>query len=67
MNSHPLTVADLDAHIRWKQMPIPAECCTEVGADEQPTTAQWRVLLAICIGAWLVPILAMCVAAGVAS
>lgn len=64
-----LTVADLDSHIRWKQAPLPADACSELGADadEQPTSAQWRVLIAICIGAWLIPILAMTIAAGVAS
>jgi hypothetical protein len=65
-----LTVADLDSHIRWKQAPLPAEACSELGADaddEQPTSAQWRVLIAICIGAWPIPILAMTIAAGVAS
>lgn len=58
MNTQRLTVADLDSHLRWKQAPLPAEACTDIGADSiKRGPAQWRVLLAICIGSWLAPVL----------
>lgn len=47
------------------EAPVPAECCTELGAEEVGLKpAQWRVLLATCIGAWAFVFLVITLIAG---
>lgn len=50
-----VTALDIDAHLEWKRQPLPAEACTEIGAEPAKWSSrerEYRNLIALVTLPW---------------